>query len=166
MIDKNLSDRLFHPSKFTVDKNGCWNWKGAKQMGYGAIKVNGKVEGAHRMALLSDICLTEIPKGKEACHTCDNRACINPNHLFLGTRSENMIDAVQKGRLIVPKGKKFQRGQKSPYTGISEEKAKEIKIFMRNNVGMSATKMAIYFTVARNLINDIKRGKSYKNVTL
>ena len=82
--------------------NECWNWLGAIDTpGYGAFKLGKNKVNSHRVAfaLSKNIELEEIPKGYEVCHTCDNRLCCNPNHLFLGTRSDNMKDCANKGRL-------------------------------------------------------------------
>lgn len=83
------------------NENGCWPWLGAKDpSGYGALKVNGRKINTHCAALtLRGI---EIPEGQEVCHTCDNRECVNPEHLFIGTRRDNMVDALNKGRIAIP----------------------------------------------------------------
>lgn len=81
--------------------NGCWEWLGSKnKFGYGAIMrtVDGvsRLIGAHRFAYLT--WRGEIPDGIDVLHTCDNRCCINPDHLWLGTHGDNMRDMVAKGR--------------------------------------------------------------------
>lgn len=76
----------------------CWEWEGSRYpSGYGAVKWNGRVIGAHRLAWIE--AFGPIPDGLDVCHHCDNPPCVRPSHLFLGTRSDNMRDAVSKGRM-------------------------------------------------------------------
>lgn len=77
---------------------GCWEWQGATANGYGRVKVWRKVVSAHRLAF--QLANSEVDvKGFDVCHRCDNRRCCNPEHLFKGTRSDNMQDCKRKGRL-------------------------------------------------------------------
>jgi len=87
-----------------VDKtNNCWVWTAGSRgkTGYGAIKINGKVVDAHRLSY--ELHSGEIPIGMYVCHTCDNRKCVNPEHLFLGSPKDNWQDAFNKGRIVTPK---------------------------------------------------------------
>jgi hypothetical protein len=76
---------------------GCWLWDGAQlPKGYGRFWFRGKAGYAHRAAYEMFHC--GIPDGMHVCHKCDTPECVNPAHLFLGTRSDNMRDAFAKGR--------------------------------------------------------------------
>jgi len=104
---------------------GCWIWTRAQRAGYGAVYVNGKKESAHRVAYR--LYIGEIPVGLCVCHTCDNPLCVNPDHLFLGTHSDNMKDAYAKGRLILPTSGRFKKGHVPHNAGISMERAAMVK---------------------------------------
>lgn len=80
----------------------CWNWKGHKKKGYGYFSFHQILYRAHRISY--EIVYGEIPEGKLICHKCDNPACVNPHHLFLGTAKENTHDMIRKGRLKKNRG--------------------------------------------------------------
>lgn len=92
-------DRL-HP-------NGCWVWTGTVNGGgYGTIGVGSRSDGTKKKVLAHRVAFEwfkgEIPEGHDVCHTCDNPRCVNPDHLFIGTRAENMQDCSRKGRARKP----------------------------------------------------------------
>lgn len=94
-------DIVSHRFWSKVDKNGaggCWVWRGAKSKRYGIFYLNGKKEKAHRLAWL--FTHGSIPPDKMACHKCDNPPCVNPDHIFWGTMSDNIRDCVAKGRHV------------------------------------------------------------------
>lgn len=93
-----------------VNKNGaipthrpelgpCWEWiGGGNGKGYGQVRMNYRQVGAHQFAW--ELTNGEVPKGLWVLHKCDNRACVNPDHLFLGTTQDNTRDMIEKGRRV------------------------------------------------------------------
>jgi len=83
-----------------VDKrepDECWKWKASiHHSGYGQFHRNGKVLAPHRV--MWELITGPIPDGLCVCHTCDNRSCCNPSHLWLGTVADNNRDRDAKGR--------------------------------------------------------------------
>lgn len=99
---KPIEERLW--GNVQVTPAGCWEWMGPKDRegGYGSLRIGGRRFGktlkAHRLAFMLHHGLSKIPYGLHVMHSCDNPPCINPAHLSLGTRSDNMRDAGAKGR--------------------------------------------------------------------
>jgi DNA-binding XRE family transcriptional regulator len=104
-LNKSTEERFWGKVKKT---RGCWNWLGTKSRGYGFISISGKMNLVHRYSYW--LHNGDIPNGSGwhgtcVCHTCDNRSCVNPKHLFLGSHRDNMDDLVKKGRI---RGEKHQ----------------------------------------------------------
>jgi hypothetical protein len=97
-----LQERFW--SKVTILGNDeCWTWNGAQiPCGYGSFFYNGRARLAHRIAWELKYG-KDIPDGMHACHHCDNKQCVNPNHIFIGTAFDNMRDAWNKGITHIPR---------------------------------------------------------------
>jgi hypothetical protein len=92
---RSLLDRLM--SRVIFGLSDCWHFCGSRnQGGYGRLTVDGRMQVVHRLSY--ELFVGRIPDGMFVCHRCDNPSCINPDHLWLGTRSENAIDCFRKGR--------------------------------------------------------------------
>ena len=139
-----------------VDRKGaneCWEWKGAKlNCGYGRFGVGGEVVLTHRFAYQN--WRGNIPEGMYVCHKCDNRACCNPNHLFLGTHVDNMADMVRKGRQ--------NKGEVNGQAKLSAANIVKIKKRLAN--GETQVAIAADYGVAQSQISRVKDGKTWSSV--
>ena len=124
----------------------CWVWSASLHPeGYGRFGLDGKTQKAHRVSY--EIYKGSIPDGYCVCHTCDNPACVNPNHLFLGTVAENNADKTEKGRAA----KK-----------LSAIEVRKIRAALK--IGCSLNTLANMFEVSRAMIVKIKHGRSWKGI--
>ena len=140
-----------------VDRKGaneCWEWKGAKiRTGYGRFKVGGKMVYTHRWSY--ERYRSEIPDGMFVCHHCDNPACVNPLHLFLGTQADNMADRDAKGRQI--------KGE--AHSGAKLTEADVVAIKRRLQAGGETHKaIATDYGVSQRLISRINTGRQWTHV--
>ena len=144
------------------EKNGCWDFSGCIQSnGYGRITYKRKTMGAHRLAYLAFI--GEIPTGMDVCHKCDNRRCVNPAHLFIGSRKKNMEDCVRKGRQA--KGDRLsalKSGEKTNFAKLTERQVLEIRERIKNKEKISD--IAKKFYVSDDNIRRIARRDTWRHI--
>lgn len=154
---KDPNSRFWH----RVDKSGdCWEWMGLKDKdGYGifhlSLPQNGKREKrAHRASLiLSGI---PIPAGLCALHKCDNRACVRPDHLYVGTPAQNNSDCIQRGRA------KWNYGEECGHSKLTAEDVREIR--RRVSDGEVQRRVAEDFKVGYKAINKIVKNQRWTHV--
>ena len=141
--------------RYTVDtKTGCWVWGGSdRSKGYGRVRHEGRYIAAHRGSYI--VYRGEIPEGMLVCHSCDNRICINPKHLFLGTYKDNMQDMVRKGR------GRDQTGERSSTSKLTEIK---VKVIRSAHPLINGNALANIFNVDPSTICDIRKRRSWKHI--
>lgn len=134
-------------------ENDCWNWIGKSIVdGYGTLTTRGKYVRAHRFAW--EITNGPIPKGMQVCHRCDNRLCVNPKHLFLGTAVDNQHDKVVK--------KRQARGERSGNAKLTNDEVREIRSLF--SIGKSQSQIARDFNVTVQSIHAIVHHKTWKHI--
>jgi len=135
-------------------RNECWEWQGYHDKnGYGNHQLGGRNFLTHRIAwILSHRKL--IPPGLCVMHVCDNPPCCNPSHLKLGTKTENSLDMVRKGRSA--------RGEKHWHARLSAEEVLRIRELRRSGIPIS--ELASKFDVSRMTIYDIAARKNWTHI--
>lgn len=148
--ERDLTSRLYANVSLNED-TGCWEWTGAvgKQNGYGIITINGKAEAAHRVSY--KISVGEIAKGLMVLHKCNNRICVNPEHLYLGTHNDNMRDMAHTQAV---------KGENNARALLSESDVKEIKQLIKERK-MFYRDIAEKYGVKRQTIKDIALGRTW-----
>lgn len=151
----------FEGKVFPEPMSGCWLWVGGTTRGgYGVFYWSGsKHIRAHRAAY--EIYNGPIPEGAHVLHKCDTPGCVNPNHLFVGTHSDNMRDMAKKGRAKVPRPS--VQGENSSSSKLSEEDVKSIRKRRRN--GEKQAKLANEYSVSKMTISLICRHLRWSNIT-
>jgi hypothetical protein len=131
---------------------GCWEWQRMlTSEGYGQLRVDGKMRLAHR--IVYQVFVGTVPDGLLVCHRCDNPSCVRPEHLFLGTRSDNAQDMAAKGR---GRCGKFQRRLTA---------AQVLEIREKYRAGSHRTnELARAYGVDKKTIYNVVRGRSWRTL--
>jgi hypothetical protein len=152
-LKRSLRDR-FYDKVMPEPNTGCWFWTGAtKEFGYGVIGLGRRKDGtakAHRVSW--ELHRGPLNAGDCVLHRCDQPLCVNPNHLYCGTLSDNMKDCVRKGRNFLPNN----RGTNAKWAKLDEQKVSEIR--SRKETG---AEYARRFGVSKSAVYEIWRGKNW-----
>ena len=144
------------------ESGSCWLWTGASRSnGYGNAWVgprnNRKTISAHRLSWI--IHHGPIQAGLYVCHTCDNRLCVNPDHLWLGTQSDNITDMYNKGR-----GDRTSksRGQSKHNARFTDEQIRDVRrVFLE---GRTRAEIARQYGVTWRTVDLIVKGETWREV--
>ena len=143
-----LKERLL--GRVSLSAKGCWEWRGSlDSSGYGHIGIAaGRNAKAHRVSY--QIHRGQIPEGLMVCHKCDNRICVNPDHLFLGSHQDNMADRDLKRRSAA--------GERNGMSKITREIAAYIK-----HSPLSERAIARELGLHRGTVNAVRAGRTWKD---
>lgn len=161
---KYCSRKCCPPKAFTAEQrisafwakvqkgDGCWTWQGAvtSKWGYGCTLWKGRVLGAHKVAWLIT---NGDPGALCVLHKCDNRVCVNPSHLFLGTKKDNSVDCKAKDR--------HARGERTNRTKITETQAREI-LALKGSI--AASEVCKSYNLSPSMVWSIWGRRSWKHL--
>ena len=154
MSDFKLDLKERFAARYIVAKSGCWLWTGRiNPNGYGVITHHRETFYAHRVAY--ELLRGPIPKGLNVCHHCDVKACVNPEHLFIGTHQQNTADMISKGR----HGWRFG----TPWQKLNATDGERICDLRR--MGHTQQEVADLIGVTRSLISLIENGRVKHSAT-
>ena len=158
---RNTPDSFWSRVAVVADSTSCWEWQGARNYaGYGVVNWRNRQVRCHRLAYM--LAHGEIPQGLKVCHRCDNRACCNPSHLWLGTDADNIHDRDRKGRhgaRRFPERMSRGRGESSRFAKITDAAVEAI----RTSYIPGQTRqidLAMRFDISRTQVGRIVRGES------
>jgi hypothetical protein len=150
MFSQELTDRF--NSRKRASPDGCILWTAGKSSnGYGTLYANGEFQHVHRLAW--QMIHGPIPKGMVICHRCDVKLCVNPDHLFLGTRADNNKDARDKGISKWAHGEAHSRAKLS---------AADVANLRKSTASISS--LARHYGVDRKTIRSARDGTNWKSL--
>lgn len=137
------------------DEKDCWEWKALTNLsGYGRFRYQGKMELSHRVSW--EITNGSIPDNLCVLHKCDNPRCVNPNHLFLGTRQDNSLDMVVKNR----DRNGDQKGENNGFSKLTWDNVNKIRELRKQNIPLDV--LAKNFEVSKSTISLIVNYKIWR----
>lgn len=151
----NTYKNNFYSKVLLPNENGCMLWTASKlPNGYGQFTYRKIQTRSHRFSYILHV--GNIPNDMYVCHRCDIPSCVSPDHLFLGTPKDNMVDKIKKGR------GRWGNHEKNGMAKLTLEKANYIRKLIKDDF-FSITKIADIFGVSDSVIHEIRANKTWRN---
>ena len=139
--------------------NGCWEWQGSvSDKGYGQVTISRLSKStmkSHRVSYLQY--KGQIPEGLFVLHECDNRKCVNPDHLFTGTAKDNTDDMIRKGR--------YHSGSSYGSTNGASKLTEDEVLQLVQQLNLNNKQLADKYKISSNTVSDIRTGKTWNHLT-
>ena len=152
-------------SRVTIDENGCWIYPSTKTNRYANLRIGDKNKKVHR--LVYEAIHGSIPEKMEICHKCDVGHCCNPEHLFLGTHTDNMRDMARKGRSL--SGERWRKalegidlsrpGVRNGNAKLTEQQVREIRSSKEPSIPTAKK-----YGVGKSLICYIRNNQAWRHI--
>lgn len=164
LLESQSKRKMDHISRFFLyvkkNESGCWEWLGAMRGSdryekYGRFKIKNRDYSAHRISFL--IAYGTVPPAL-VCHSCDNRKCVNPEHLFISDNEGNSKDMVEKGRSFRPIG--ILAGAAK----LNDSAVREIRRILSETNGGDQLRIASKFGVSQMAISKINQRKTWRHI--
>jgi len=155
---RSLSYKLWryvtkHGRKVKYVRGRCWEWfGGTNNTGYGQIYAEGRFQLVHRIS--AELVNGPVPNGLCVCHSCDNKLCVRPSHLFIGTRKDNLQDMTNKNRRA--------RGASMGMAKLDDGKV--VRIRLLHKWGMTCADLSRKFGVTNGTMSAVLNRKTWRHV--
>ncbi len=142
-----------------LEDDKCWEWTASRRpQGYGQLNINRKLYYAHRISW-QIANQKSVPKGIQVLHSCDNRKCVNPSHLWLGSQKDNIRDMVAKGR----NNPWSPKGEAHPMARLCEGEVKAIRLLYATGK-YTYNELSKKFDINQGHVGNIVNGKIWKHI--
>lgn len=154
-----LEQRFWNKVRIT---DGCWEWTASLgSTGYGQIGIRNRPIGAHRVSY--EIHYGPIPEGMCVLHHCDNRLCVRPDHLFLGTRADNIRDMDRKNRGVRNRiARTGQLGESNRQSVVTADQVRKIRSLYAS--GLTMAEIAKQFPIGESGVGFIVRRETWRHI--
>ena len=158
MVLDEKAERRFNKSFHKNEETGCWDWTGtSNNAGYPLFSYKGRMVSASKTAYKLNY-EEDIPGGHVVSHTCDNVKCVNPDHIYVTSRSDLVKDLYKSGKMKAPE----QKGADNPNAKLSEEDVREIR--RKKEEGITHEELAKEYGVTKTTISQIYNRKLWSHI--